>query len=161
MARVRLQQFRLQFLSGLLGTAMLLSSGCGGYDPLSFLAGPNAALRQFVESTTGPIQEGRNTVTIRIANRSDVFDVELELLIDGQSRVFRCSADDGVCQFFLPSVPSVIQAIEESRWDEEDRYRGGTVFEGDPSYTFTSSQYGRGSVILFILGTVFPSASVL
>jgi hypothetical protein len=135
---------------------VFVCGGCGAFPSTD----PNALLRFLA----GNPDSGQDTVTIRLANQSTVYTVRLTVRFDGDSediREYKCDADEGTCDFILPSIPTMIEGLAETRWDEDNIYRGGTNMALQPGFTFTTEDYGPGSVILFQLGGDDVEASVL
>ena len=140
-------------LAGLVG--VFICGGCG-----FSTSDPNALLRFLA----GNPDSGQDTVTIRLANQSLLYTVKLQIRFDGDSnniREYECSPDEGICDIFLPEIPNMVEGISETRWDEDDIYRGGTNMVQQPGFTFTIEDYGPGSVILFQLGGDDVRAEVL
>jgi len=116
-------------------------------------------LRQLVESRG--LVDPTTTVTIRIADQTPGLDEKLTVRIDGLESVLVCPATQGSCDFVLADIPDTIEAIQEQRFDQDGGYQGGRVFEGQTGFSFDRSDYGAGSVILFLLGDQNGTVQVL
>jgi hypothetical protein len=135
-----------------LGACLAALAGCGSSDV-------NAVLRQLVEDRG--LIDPSTTVTIEIANQTPGVEERLTLRIDGLDQVFVCPAAEGSCEFPLEQIPDTIEAIQEERYDGDGAFAGGRVLEGQPAFAFDRSDYGQGSIVLYLLGESSAEAKVL
>lgn len=147
----RLVKSKRILLGGLTGLALLAITACTGSFGGSAISG---ALSDIIDAARS------NTVFIRVGN-STGWDVEVVLRVDGVLKTLpACQATEGICDYVLTSCPLTIELLQERRMDSRGIFRGGSDFEGDPDFTFTSDEFECGSLILFEFSETTASASV-
>jgi hypothetical protein len=139
-------------LVAVLASGLLPLVGCGGSDV-------NEVLRQLVDDRG--LNPTDTSLTIRISDQTEGLDEKITLRIDGLDEVFECPAKEKVCSFPLTQIPDTIEAIQEERYDTDGGFQGGRVFEGLPGFSLDRSDYGPGSIIVFLLGADSAEARVL
>jgi len=129
----------------LTGLIMISLAGCG----TSISAG------DFSQTLIGVLaQLNPNQVTIRIINQTSD-DIELDVLVDGNLQLLECVGDRGICDFPLQICPQTVEAVEERRFNSEDQFAGGRIFNQNAYFTFTqdgqngTQRFDCGDVIIF------------
>jgi hypothetical protein len=103
----------------------------------------------------------QNTVTIRVINETTA-SVETEIRVDGVIKVLpACSATQRTCDYILTTCPAVVELLQETRVTTDDVFVGGRNFEGNPDFTFTSTEFDCGDLIMFQFSDTVASAQVM
>ncbi len=131
-------------LGGLVATSLVVCTGCPTGADISGLPAP----------------PDPTTVTIRLINQTNDLTEELDVRIDGDLRTFTCTAEEGISNTVLEAFPSLVEAVEERRFDAMGGYRGGRDFEGEDEFTLTRADFEPGSIIVFRLSELAAAVSV-
>ena len=151
--RERYGTIRRTAVAVILGASLVAGAGCG------FLATSqdlNAILEELVADLDLPTDTG--IVTIRIINQSGGLTEQIDLRVDGLLQTFTCESEEGICDFGLDTLPSVVEAVAERRLDEDGGFRGGRSFEGQEEFTFSGTDIQAGTTIVFQLSESLAAA---
>ncbi|MHC4443241.1 MAG: hypothetical protein ACYTF1_15550 [Planctomycetota bacterium] len=144
---------------GLLGFCVLGLFGCPG---VGGTVSANNVLTGQVQDLLDQLGVDINTVTIRIINQT-IYDVQIDLLVDGLPQQLNCTALAGVCDLPLPACPQTVETVEERRLDSSGRYQGGRIFHNNKNFTFTQAEgdFECGSIIVYTITDASVQVNVL
>lgn len=140
--------------SACLGLMLAGLAGCGGTG--------GSSVNDFLDAQLAQLgfQTSFDTSQIQMINQTQQ-DIQLDLLIDNVAVTLTCTAVQQRCTFFPDVCPLTVQAVEERRLTPLGSYTGGRLFNNNPEFTFTETEFDCQSMILFTFTDDETTAEVL
>ena len=106
----------------------------------------------------------KESVFIRIVNRSGEFTQEVQLRVDNQLVTLPACApttSGTVCDSILSTCPTTIEVVSETRLDKDLHFAGGRSFNGNEAYIFRQGEFECGATIVLEFTDTEAKATIL